>query len=79
MLKEQAKAAASLVKARAGSATGSYRGKPGTSLDGSSKGAKDSKEAAKKVRKVFKSNSFLLEILINRNFRGLENQLRRIL
>lgn len=52
VLKEQAKAAASLVKARAGSATGSYRGKAGKNLDGSNKGAKDSKEAARKVSKA---------------------------
>ncbi|XP_070762191.1 cilia- and flagella-associated protein 70 [Enoplosus armatus] len=48
VLKEQAKAAANLVKVRAGSAVGSYKAKTGKNLDGSNKGAKDSKEPAKK-------------------------------
>ncbi|KAM9367016.1 cilia- and flagella-associated protein 70 [Symphorus nematophorus] len=47
VLKEQAKAAASLAKARAGSADSS-KGKPGKISDGSNKGTKDSKEPAKK-------------------------------
>nr|XP_046250293.1 cilia- and flagella-associated protein 70 [Scatophagus argus] len=48
VLKEQAKAAAKLVQARAGSATGSCKAKAGKNLNGSPKGAKDSKDAAKK-------------------------------
>ncbi|XP_044039092.1 cilia- and flagella-associated protein 70 isoform X3 [Siniperca chuatsi] len=48
VLKEQAKAATNLVKACAGSAAGSYKAKAGKTLDGSHKGAKDSKEPAKK-------------------------------
>ncbi|XP_045888141.1 cilia- and flagella-associated protein 70 isoform X2 [Micropterus dolomieu] len=41
VLKEQAIAAANLVKARAGSAAGSYKAKSGKHLDGSNKGAKE--------------------------------------
>lgn len=52
VLKEQAKAAAIQVRARAGSAAGSCKGRTGKALDGNNKGAKDSKEPAKKVRKV---------------------------
>lgn len=51
MLREYVKAAANQAKARASPAAGSYKGKPGRNLDGSSK---DPKEAAKKVRKVLK-------------------------
>lgn len=50
MLKEQAKAAANQVKARASSAAGSYEGKAGKNLDG--RGTKKSKEPAKKVSRV---------------------------
>lgn len=52
MLKEQAKAAASLMKARASSAAGSYKGKAGKNIDGGSKAVRDSKEPAKKESKV---------------------------
>lgn len=44
-----------------GSRASSHRSKAGTGMEGSIKGAKDSKEAAKKVSK----DLFLLEILIN--------------
>ncbi|XP_023248869.1 cilia- and flagella-associated protein 70 [Seriola lalandi dorsalis] len=47
VLKEQAKAAANQIKARASSAAGSHKGRAGKNLDGN-KGAKDSKEPAKK-------------------------------
>lgn len=81
VLKEQAKAAANLVKARAGSAAGSHRAKTGKNMDGSNKGAKDSKEVAKKVSKILavRGDSFLLGSLINRISRGLENQIKHIL
>ncbi|GLD62332.1 cilia- and flagella-associated protein 70 isoform X1, partial [Lates japonicus] len=48
VLKEQAKAAANQIKARASSSAGSYKAKGGRNLDGGNKGAKDSKEPAKK-------------------------------
>ncbi|XP_044211098.1 cilia- and flagella-associated protein 70 isoform X1 [Thunnus albacares] len=48
VLKKQAKAAASQLKARAGSAAGSCKSRAGKALDGGNKGAKDSKEPAKK-------------------------------
>ncbi|KAG7242632.1 hypothetical protein INR49_020005, partial [Caranx melampygus] len=48
VLKEQAKAAAIQIKARASSAAGSYKGKTGKNFDGGSKGVRDSKEPAKK-------------------------------
>lgn len=50
VLKEQAKAAANQRQARAASAAGSHKAKAGRNSDG--KGAKDSKEPAKKVSKV---------------------------
>ncbi|KAI3377407.1 hypothetical protein L3Q82_008597 [Scortum barcoo] len=46
--KEQAKAAANLVKTRAASAAGSYKSKVEKNVDGSNKGARESKEPAKK-------------------------------
>ncbi|KAM7015019.1 cilia- and flagella-associated protein 70 [Tautogolabrus adspersus] len=49
VLKEQAKAAANLVKARASSSASSYKARAGKNLDGGNKGAKDSKEQAKKM------------------------------
>uniref|UniRef100_A0A671TSU6 Cilia and flagella associated protein 70 n=1 Tax=Sparus aurata TaxID=8175 RepID=A0A671TSU6_SPAAU len=52
VLKEQAKGAADLGKPRVVSAAGSNKGKAGKHLDGNNKGARDSKEAAKKVSKV---------------------------
>ncbi|XP_030270665.1 cilia- and flagella-associated protein 70 isoform X3 [Sparus aurata] len=48
VLKEQAKGAADLGKPRVVSAAGSNKGKAGKHLDGNNKGARDSKEAAKK-------------------------------
>ncbi|KAM7405796.1 hypothetical protein PAMP_000223 [Pampus punctatissimus] len=48
VLKKQAEAAASQVKARAGSAAGSYKARAGKAMEGSNKGAKDSREQAKK-------------------------------
>ncbi|XP_036950713.1 cilia- and flagella-associated protein 70 isoform X3 [Acanthopagrus latus] len=48
VLKEQARDAADLGKPRAVSAAGSNKGKAGKHLDGNNKGARDSKEAAKK-------------------------------
>ncbi|XP_029354363.1 cilia- and flagella-associated protein 70 [Echeneis naucrates] len=49
VLKEYAKAAANQIKARASSAASSYKGKGGKNVDGGNKGAKDSKEPAKKM------------------------------
>ncbi|XP_070687791.1 cilia- and flagella-associated protein 70 [Pempheris klunzingeri] len=49
VLKEQAKAAAKLVKARAASAAGSHKAKAGKNSNGSNKGGKDPKEPAKKM------------------------------
>ena len=52
VLKEQAKVGVDLGKPRVVSAAGSNKGKAGKHLDGNNKGARDSKEAAKKVSKV---------------------------
>lgn len=81
MLKEQAKAAANLVKARAGSAAGSYKAKGGKNVDGSNKGAKESKEPAKKVSKILmvRGDSFSHQSLINRISRGLPIHIRHLL
>lgn len=58
MLKEQAKAAAIQANARAGSGAGTPR-KAWKNWDGGSKGAKDHKEQAKKVRNLLiLKNSF---------------------
>lgn len=78
VLKEQAKAAANQIKARASSSAGSHKAKGGRNLDGGNKGAKDSKEPAKKVRKVVMVLSqtkkiFLHESVIHRISMGLEN------
>lgn len=49
MLKEQAKAASNQIKGRACSAAGSLKAKAAKKVNGGNKGAKDSKESAKKV------------------------------
>uniref|UniRef100_A0A665WFE5 Cilia and flagella associated protein 70 n=1 Tax=Echeneis naucrates TaxID=173247 RepID=A0A665WFE5_ECHNA len=64
VLKEYAKAAANQIKARASSAASSYKGKGGKNVDGGNKGAKDSKEPAKKVRQVLMFNNYNFKMYV---------------
>ncbi|XP_068597905.1 cilia- and flagella-associated protein 70-like [Brachionichthys hirsutus] len=70
VLKQQAKAAAIQVKARPGSAAGSYKGKGGKNPDGSSKAAKDSKDTNRTSAAGNRVNSLTETELLHSNTEG---------